>query len=166
MDARLWMDCFYNDTGTGSCWRNTVLNQACSAIFCRPAWATSVLMGAGSSVRSTAMMGPTTTNSGHQQEFEASAKLLASKYHDLRLRNSSGGGGGVSSEEHAAVPSALELNASSTSVPPQAQSSMSPLPRAERKRLSRQLWQHSTAVEENINGAGSKVATANPGSER
>lgn len=71
------------------------------------------------------------------QEFSACAQLLASKYHDLRLQ----GTGHVGGEGGVAPPSKLGS-------PTSGRSSLSPLPRAERKRISRQL-QRDEVVEQN-----------------
>lgn len=123
-------------------------------------------MGAGSSVGNDATTAR--TSSGHEdvaggvtptaEEFEACAKLLTSKYHDLRLRS----GGGVSSEGGAAPSSVLENGvASSTSL--RSRSLTTPLPRAERKRLSRQLRRHSTAEQNNEEVGGTAVAASTAG---
>lgn len=82
------------------------------------------------------------------EEFSARAQLLASKYHDLRLHGTGDVGGDVGVEgEGGASPSLLgNCTASSTDLP--SRSSPSPLPRAERKRMSRQLQRHQV-VEQN-----------------
>lgn len=59
------------------------------------------------------------------EEFDARAKLLASKYHDLR--------------EGRVASAALLENEVATPTTLRSRSSLSPLPRAEHKRLSRQL---------------------------
>lgn len=88
------------------------------------------------------------------EEFGARAQALASKYHDLRLR----GKGDVSGEGRAAPPSLLGTWKASSPAQ-RSRSSPSPLPRAERKRLSRQL-RRDDAVEQNGGERATGIALA------
>lgn len=86
------------------------------------------------------------------EEFDTRAQLLASKYHDLRLR----GSGDVGGDGRVAPTSLLGNCKSSTSRRSQ---SSSPLTRAERKRMSRHL-QRDEAVEQNGDSKAVVIASA------
>lgn len=94
-------------------------------------------MGAGSSVRASVPCAISAEDSTAREgkDFDECASLLASKYHDLRLNL----GGGL--HEDVAVPAnAIPHSILKNSVNSPGPGCLSPpLPRAERKRLSRQL---------------------------
>lgn len=79
-------------------------------------------------------------------EFDARAKLLASKYHDLCLRS----GGDVSGEGRAAS-ATLVKNEVVTSTGLSSGSSLSPLPRAEHRRLLSNQLRPDGAIEHTKN---------------
>ena len=90
------------------------------------------------------------------EEFDARAKLLASKYHDLCLRS----GGDVSGEGRAAS-ATLVKNEVVTSTGLSSGSSLSPLPRAEHRRLlSNQLRPDDTIEHTKNDGVTPTVATS------
>lgn len=123
-------------------------------------------MGAGSSVRTNATSPKSAKNDevvdGATMEFDACANLLASKYHDHRLRDGGSSSGDVLLAPVNAVKSSLLKKPAELL---RSQSSSPPISRAERKRLSRQLRRDTRGVSDdaakqsNSEGVGLRVSS-------